>query len=76
MKLSADEKQLICLINDQVKMLINKSASDLTILNTLIDFVPEVKCLLGDDNDKELELYFGEYTGFTYFARLINQFEH
>jgi len=74
--LSEHDKQIISVINEQVNLLIDKSATDSTIINTLIEFIPEVKCLLGDDNDKALELYFGEYTGFTYFARLINQLEN
>lgn len=65
------DKQLISTINGQVGLLLNKSATDLTIINTLIDFIPEVKCLLNSDNDKLLELHCMEYKNFAYFAKLI-----
>lgn len=65
------DKQLINTIDGQVGLLLNKSATDLTIINTLIDFIPEVKCLLNSDNDKLLELHFMEYKNFAYFATLI-----
>ena len=65
------DKQLINTIDGQVGLLLNKSATDLTIINTLIDFIPEVKCLLNSDNDKLLELHFMEYKNFAYFAKLI-----
>ena len=66
------DKQLISTIDNQVKLLLEKGAADSTIINTLLDFIPDVKCLLGSDNDKLLELHFLEYVNFAYFAKLID----
>ena len=70
-KLNDDDKRLIGVVNEQVNLLLDKSATDTTIINTLIDFIPDVKCLMNGDNDKELALYCSEYAGFSYFANLI-----
>jgi len=70
-KLNDLDKQLIRTIEEQVGLLINKSATDITIINTLIDFIPDVKCLLNGSNDKLLELHCMEYKNFAYFATLI-----
>lgn len=66
------DKQLISTIDNQVKLLLEKGAADSTIINTLLDFIPDVKCLLGCDNDKLLELHFLEHVNFAYFAKLID----
>lgn len=66
------DKQLISTIDIQVKLLLEKGATDTTIINTLLDFIPDVKCLLGSDNDKLLELHCLEYMNFAYFAKLID----
>ena len=70
-KLSDLDKQLILLIDKQVGLLLEKSSTDSIIINTLFDFIPDVKCLLDSDNDKLLEMHCLEYTNFTYFARLV-----
>lgn len=72
-KLNDLDKQLISTIEEQVGLLLNKSATDLTIINTLIDFIPDVKCLLNCGNDKLLELHCLEYKNFAYFATLIER---
>ena len=66
------DKQLISTIDTQVKLLLEKGAADSTIINTLLDFIPDVKCLLSSDNEKLLELHFLEYLNFAYFAKLID----
>lgn len=66
------DKQLIRTIDNQVKLLLEKSADNATIINTLFDFIPDVKCLLDADNDKLLELHCLEYTDFSYFTGLVN----
>jgi len=65
------DKQLISTIGAQVGLLLSKSASDPTIINTLIDFIPETKCLINGDNDKLLELHCMEYKNFAYFVQLL-----
>lgn len=71
MKLSDHEKQLIKVINEQVNLFADKGASDSTIISTLIDFVPEVKCILDEADEKQLKLYLLEYKGFSYFSALL-----
>ena len=65
------DRQLIRAINEQVALLHERNASNATIINTLMDFIPDVKCLIGSDNDKLLELHCREYQHFAYFADLI-----
>lgn len=70
-KLNEQDNQLIYTVNEQVGMLLDKSAGDTVIINTLIDFIPDVKCLLNSHHDKLLELNCMEYENFAYFATLI-----
>lgn len=72
MKILEHDKEQIRLIDSQVKMLQDKNASDETILNTLIEFVPETKCLVENAEPKELELQLGAYNGFAYFVSIIS----
>jgi len=67
------DKQTIATIDEQVAMLLEKSATDVSIVNTLIDFIPDVKCLLDADGDKQLVLHCRAYPNFTYFANLIEE---
>jgi len=67
------DKQTIATIDEQVAMLLEKSATDVSIVNTLIDFIPDVKCLLNADYDKQLLLHCTAYPNFTYFANLIEE---
>ncbi len=72
MRITEHEKQLIKTIDEQVKMLQDKNASDDTILCTLVDFFPDVKCLLEGTEPKELELYLSANNGFSYLVNLIS----
>ena len=72
MKLSAHEKEQIKVIDEQVKLLQEKNASDDAILHALTDFFPEVKCLIENTEPKELEMYLSSYLGFGYFVSLIS----
>jgi len=51
------DKQIIATIDGQVAMLLEKSVADVSIVNTLIDFIPDVECLLGADNEKQFLLH-------------------
>lgn len=70
--ISDQEKEKIRLIDSQVKLLQDKNASDETIMNTLIDFVPDVRCIVENSEAKELDLYLREFNGFTFFVSLIS----
>jgi hypothetical protein len=72
MKITEHDKEQIRLIDSQVKMLQDKSASDEVILNTLIEFVPDTKCLVENAEPKALELQLGAYNGFAYFVSIIS----
>ena len=64
------DRQLISAIDLQVALLHERGANDLTIINTLMDFTPDVKCLINSDNDKLLELQCHANQHFAYFVEL------
>lgn len=72
MPISDHEKEQIRLIDSQVKLLQDRNASDETILNTLIDFVADTKCIVENADPKELELQLSAYGGFAYFVSIVS----
>lgn len=72
MALSNHEKEQIKLIDNQVKLLQDRNASDETILNTLIDFVADTKCIVENSESKELELHLSAYNGFAYYVSIVS----
>ena len=72
MPISDHEKDQIRLIDNQVKMLQDRNASDDTILNTLIDFVADTKCIVENSESKELDLHLRAYNGFAHFVSLVS----
>lgn len=72
MKLSDHDKEMIRLIDEQVKHLVEQKASDLLIVKTLADFIPELRCLVGSTCEKQLDLYCREYHYFNCFLQLID----
>lgn len=72
MPISDHEKEKIRLIDNQVKMLQDRNASDDTIINTLIDFVADTKCIVENSESKELDLQLSAYNGFAYFVSLVS----
>lgn len=72
MKLSGHDKEMIRLVDEQVKRLVERKASDLTIIKTLADFIPELRCLVGAACEKQLDLYCREYRYFNGFLCLID----
>lgn len=73
MNLSDHEKQLIATIDEQVKLLREKDANDLTIISTLIGFIPEVRCIMDTIEEKELQLYLFSYKHFFYYAAIVEK---
>ncbi|CDZ76817.1 hypothetical protein BN59_01093 [Legionella massiliensis] len=71
MTLSEHEKEIIRLVDEQVKQLVEKNASDILIVQTLADFIPELRCLLSSTSEKQLDLYCREYLHFNRFLQLI-----
>ena len=51
MKICDDDKYLIATIDEQVKLLLEKGTLEITIIETLFDFIPQVLCLVkgGDE---------------------------
>ncbi|HCC3261863.1 hypothetical protein SDB96_15415 [Legionella pneumophila serogroup 1] len=70
-KLTDRDQEMIRLIDTQVSQLIDKNAPDHLIVNTLIDWIPDAKCLMNSTCEKQLDLYCKEYFNFNYFLQLI-----
>ena len=73
MKVSDHEKQLILIIDEQVQLLLSKGADDLTIVNTLIEFTAEARCLMDSIDESELDEYLNRYKNFAYYVSLLEQ---
>lgn len=71
MKLSDHEKQLIATIDEQVKLLRGKDANESTMVSTLLEFTPEIKCIMDTIDEKELQMYLYNYKNFSYYAAII-----
>ena len=73
MKISDHEKNQIQLIDEQVKLLHEKSASDEAIIEALIEFVPDVMCFFEQLESDEFKQYLAKYEGFAYFLLKVKQ---
>ncbi|HHW4982784.1 TPA: hypothetical protein ACU0X8_002338 [Legionella anisa] len=73
MTLSDHDKELIRIIDAQVEQLIEKNAPEHVIVTTLMDFIPDVRCMVNATCEKQLDLYCREYSHFNYFLKLISQ---
>lgn len=71
MKLSDHDKEMIRLVDEQVKHLVERKASDVLIIKTLSDFIPELRCLLNATCEKQLDLYCRKYRYFNCLLQLI-----
>lgn len=72
MSLSTFDKNQIQLINQQVILLQKKNATDHGMIETLIDFVPDVKCLIENNELSEIQVYLSSMLGFAYFVSLLS----
>lgn len=72
MTLSDYDKELIRIIDAQVEQLIEKNAPEHVIVTTLMDFIPDVRCMVNATCEKQLDLYCREYKHFNYFLQLIS----
>lgn len=70
--LSEHDKEIISLIDTQVKVLIERKTSDHVIISTLIEFIPEVRCFTTATCENDMNLYSKNYQYFNYFLQLIN----
>lgn len=75
MQLCDDDKQLIARVDEQVKLLLNKGSSESAMLNTLIDYVPHIQCILNSSDETELKLYIEEYHNFSYFIMILSSID-
>ncbi|QMT62104.1 hypothetical protein [Legionella sp. PC997] len=71
--LSDHDKELIRVINIQVEQLLERNVPEHVIVTTLMDFIPDVRCMINATCEKQLELYCREYPQFNYFLQLISQ---
>lgn len=69
--LTEKDKEIIQMCDLRVGQLIDKKAPDHVILNTLIDLIPEAKCLMNSVCEKQLYLYCKEYRNFNCLLQLI-----
>ncbi len=72
MPLTTHEREKIALIDKQVKMLQDREANDDVILNALMDFVAETKCIVESANVEELQTSLRKHQGFAYFLSLVS----
>lgn len=66
------DKEIIKIIDDQVKILKEKKAEDTTIINTLTDFIPDVMCYLDSIDKGHIDIDPNRYPNFAYFAKLLS----
>ncbi|KTC83705.1 hypothetical protein [Legionella brunensis] len=71
--LSDHEKETIRLVDNQVKLLLERKTQDHIIISTLFDFIPEVRCMVTSTCENQFNLYCQEYQHFNFFLQLINQ---
>jgi hypothetical protein len=64
-------KLTIRMIEQQMKVLDQRKASDAEMLKTLSDFAPDVKYILAAGGTKEIKLCFKENPFFAYFVSLV-----
>lgn len=72
MKLSDEDKNQIALINEQVLILQEKNASDEAIIEALMDFVPDVVCLVQNMDRSQLQVIFDDNAGWAYLISIIH----
>ncbi|HHI9467082.1 TPA: hypothetical protein ACP9DH_002890 [Legionella anisa] len=70
---SDHDKELIRVIDVQVEQLVERNAPEHVLVTTLIDFIPDVRCIANAMCEKQLDLYCREYQHFNYFLQLISQ---
>ena len=70
--ISEHEKEIIRQVDSQVKMLQKRNASDEAILDALVDFFADVKCIVENSETKEIQMLLAGYEGFSYFVSLIS----
>lgn len=73
MTLSDHDKELIRIIDTQVEHLIERNVPEHVIVTTLMDFIPDVRCMVNATCDKQLDLYCREHPNFNYFLQLLSQ---
>lgn len=69
--LNHHDKLTIRMIEQQMKVLHQRKASDAEMLETLSDFAPDVKYILAAGGIKEIRLSLKENSFFAYFVSLV-----
>ncbi len=65
------DKLIMRMVDDQVKELNNRKASDQEILKTLSDFVSDTKLIMSYISKKDSKKYHKQYPLFSYFIGLV-----
>lgn len=71
MPLTEHDIHQITLIDEQINILLDKNTSDTIILDTLMDFIPEVCCMIEQTEISLLKPYLERYQGFSHFFSLV-----
>ncbi len=71
MNISDFDKQQMELVNQQACLLLEKGASDMAFFEALIDFVPDMKCLLEQVEEEELKLIIDSKQGLAHFLTVL-----
>lgn len=70
---SGHDKEIIRLVDAQVKGLLDKKVPNQIVLETLFEYIPEIQCMVNAVCEKQLDLYCREYRYFNYFLKLIER---
>ena len=68
---SHDENQIKA-INSQVMLLQGRGADDNAILDVLLEFIPNVKCFIDNNETSDIEDCLRSNPGVSYFVSLVN----
>ena len=69
--LSPEDKQQIQMIDQQVNLLIDKKVEDHILVETLFDFIPDIKCLVDNTPADDLQPFLKFFPGFSRLLSLV-----
>lgn len=72
MRLTEHDIRQISIIDEQTTQLLEKNAPDTAILDALMDFIPEVKCMIEQSDLTLFKPYLDKYQGFAHFFALVD----
>ena len=58
-------------IDAKIKTMRDKNTNEITILTEMLDDMPIIKEIMGNNKPKQLDVYCQKYTNFFYYAKLL-----